>query len=56
MSVFESVLDSVHRNRQRNVRGQISLFDLAGDQESGLMAMPRPRFRAPACFWPWRRR
>ncbi|NLG37966.1 MAG: DNA polymerase III subunit alpha [Clostridiales bacterium] len=40
MSVFESVLDGVHRDRQRNVKGQISLFDLAGDDESEFMVMP----------------
>lgn len=39
MQVFEGVMDGVHRDRQRNVRGQISLFDLE-DAPAGALAMP----------------
>jgi DNA polymerase-3 subunit alpha len=39
MQVFEGIMDGVHKDRQRNVRGQISLFDLE-DVPPGALVMP----------------
>ena len=39
LAVFEQALEGAHAERRRNVEGQVSLFDLGGNQEQG---MPRP--------------